>query len=74
MDSWRHQVDGLPVETRIKALLVYELASDRAAGQPVEIATGALRAIAVAEGIDSTHPWVALAAQEIARQPTSRPA
>ena len=70
MLSWRENVDALPVETRIKARLVYELASDRVAGQPVEIAASALRAVAVAEGIDSTHPWIDLAAREIAQQPT----
>jgi hypothetical protein len=74
MFSWRDYVEDLPVETRIKARLVYELASDRVAGQPVEIAASALRAVAVAEGIDSSHPWIDLAAQEIAQQqiPKSR--
>lgn len=69
MAGWREQVEELPVETRIKARLAYELASDRAAGQPVEIARSALRAVADAEGIDSSHPWVDAAAVEIAAQP-----
>jgi hypothetical protein len=71
MDSWRECVEGLPVEARIKARLVYELASDRMAGQSVEIAASALRAVATAEGIDCRHPWIDLAAQEIAQ--TARP-
>jgi hypothetical protein len=76
MSGWRELVDELPVQTRIKARLSYELAADRAAGQPVEIAQSALRAVADAEGIDSRHPWVEAAAREIAGQPTpdSRPA
>ena len=68
MHSWRDQVESLPVEARIKAHLVYELASDRMAGQPAEVAASALRAVATAEGIDSRHPWIDLAAQEIAQQ------
>lgn len=68
MAGWREQVEELPVQTRIKARLAYELAADRAAGQPVEIARSALRAVAVAEGIDSRHPWIDEAAIEIAAQ------
>jgi hypothetical protein len=69
MTGWREQVEELSVETRIKARLSFELAADRAAGQPVEIARSALRAVADAEGIDSRHPWVDEAAIEIAAQP-----
>lgn len=69
MSNWRDYVERLPVETRIKAYLAFELASDRVTGQPVEIAASALRAVAAAEGIDSGHPWIELAAQEIAQQP-----
>jgi hypothetical protein len=69
MLSWHEQVEKLPMQARIKARLVYELACDRVAGQPVEIAASALRAVAVAEGLDSTHPWIEAAAREIAQQP-----
>jgi hypothetical protein len=69
MPSWREQVDELPLETRIKAQLAFALASDRVAGQPVEIAASALRAVAVAEGIDGRHRWIEAAAREIAQQP-----
>jgi hypothetical protein len=62
-------VEDLPLETRIKARLIFELASDRVSGQPVEITSSALRAVAQAEGIDTRHPWIDAAAEEIARQP-----
>jgi hypothetical protein len=68
MPSWREQVQDLSLETRIKAQLVFALASDRVGGQPVEIAASALRAVAVAEGIDSRHGWIDAAAREIAQQ------
>lgn len=73
MAGWRDEVENLPLETRIKALLVFELASDRAAGQPVDVASRALRAVAVAEGIDSTHGWIDGAAAEIAGGPVPGP-
>jgi hypothetical protein len=73
MSSWRDCLEGLPVEARIKALLSYELAADRASGQSVDIVRSALRAVAAAEGIDTKHPWVESAAREIARQPTTGP-
>lgn len=69
MTNWRVQVESLPVEIRIKAWLVYELASDRVSGQPVDVTASALRAVAKAEGIDSNHPWIDDAAAEIARLP-----
>lgn len=64
-DNWRAILDGLPLEARLKALLSYELASDRAAGQPVEVASAALRAVAVAEGLDDHQPWIDAAARRI---------
>ena len=69
MTSWRDQVESLPVEIRIKAWLVYELASDRVSGRSVDVTTGALRAVAKAEGIDSQHPWIDEAAVEISQRP-----
>ncbi|TFV79336.1 hypothetical protein E4P39_01435 [Blastococcus sp. CT_GayMR19] len=73
MTSWRDQVESLPVEIRIKAHLVYELASDRMSGQPVDATAGALRAVAKAEGIDSEHPWIDDAAIEISQRPKDGP-
>ena len=67
MESWTDLLEGLPVETRIKAWLVYELASDRVPGEPVEVTSGALRAVAEAEGIDPSHPWIDAAARAISR-------
>ncbi len=63
--DWRALLDGLSVEERVKALLSYELAADRAAGQPVEIALTTLRAVVDAEGLDPRHPWVTAAAAHI---------
>jgi hypothetical protein len=68
VESWRDCAEGLPVETRIKGRLVYELASDRVAGQSVQIAASALHASAAAEGMDCRHPWIDLSALEIAQQ------
>ncbi|WP_344691226.1 hypothetical protein [Blastococcus jejuensis] len=59
-------MQDLPLEIRIKAGLVFELAADRVSGQPVEVTSRALRAVAVAEGIDSRHRWIDAAAAEIA--------
>ncbi|MGY1813955.1 hypothetical protein [Blastococcus sp. SYSU D00820] len=64
-DNWRSTLDGLPLEARIKALLSYELASDRAAGAPVEVVSAALRAVATAEGLDSHQPWIDAAVARI---------
>lgn len=66
MPGWRDEVQDLPLEVRIKAGLVFELAADRVSGQPVEVTSRALRAVAVAEGIDSRHRWIDAAAAEIA--------
>jgi hypothetical protein len=70
MAAWTEQLEGLPLEVRIKAMLTFELARDRTDGQPIEIAASALRAVATAEGIDSRHPWIDAAAAEIARRAT----
>jgi len=64
-ENWRVTLDGLPLESRLKALLSYELASDRAAGQPVEVASATLRAVANAEGLDGQQPWIEAAARQI---------
>jgi hypothetical protein len=73
MPGWRDEVEHLPLETRIKARLVFEPAADRVSGQPVEVTSRALRAVAVAEGIDSRHRWIDAAAAEIAGQPVPGP-
>jgi len=63
--DWRTSLDGLPLEARLKALLVYELAADRAAGAPVEVAAATLRAAAQADGLDDREPWIDVAAARI---------
>jgi hypothetical protein len=63
--DWRSALDGLPLETRLKALLVYELAADRAVGAPIEVTTATLRAAAQAEGLDDGQPWIDAAAAAI---------
>ena len=63
--DWRTALDGLPLESRLKALLVYELAADRAAGAPIEETTATLRAAARAEGLDDSEPWIDAAAAAI---------
>ncbi|WP_146146107.1 hypothetical protein [Geodermatophilus tzadiensis] len=67
-DDWRSLLDDLPMEQRLKAIAVYELASDRAAGQPVETAAATLRAAATAEGLDDGHPWIRAAAARISAE------
>ncbi|MGY1743837.1 MULTISPECIES: hypothetical protein [unclassified Blastococcus] len=64
-ENWRVALDGLPLESRLKALLSYELASDRVAGEPVEVASATLRAVAAAEGLDDHQPWIDAAARRI---------
>ena len=64
-DDWRSLLDELPLEQRLKAIAVFELASDRAAGLPVETAVATLRAAATAEGLDDGHPWIQAAAVRI---------
>jgi hypothetical protein len=64
-NDWRTSLDGLPLEERLKALLVYELAADRAAGAPIEVTTATLRAAAQAEGLDAGEPWIDAAAARI---------
>lgn len=64
-EDWRTMLEAFPVETRVKAVLVYELASDRAAGQPLEVASATLRAAAEAEGLDPDQPWIEAAAARI---------
>lgn len=66
--DWRDLLDGMPRETRIKALLCYELAADRAGGESVDVALSTLRAVATAEGLDPGQPWIPAAAAEIARR------
>jgi hypothetical protein len=63
--DWRSALDGLPLHERLKALMAYELASDRAAGAPVDTASATLRAAATAEGLDSRQPWIDAAAARI---------
>jgi hypothetical protein len=63
--DWRTTLDGLPLESRLKALLVFELAADRAAGAPIEETTATLRAAAQAEGLDDGEPWIDAAAARI---------
>ncbi|WP_169063821.1 hypothetical protein [Geodermatophilus dictyosporus] len=67
-DDWRSLLEDLPLEQRLKAIAVYELASDRAAGQPVETAVSTLRAAARAEGMDDGHPWIPAAAARISAE------
>ncbi|MGY1729878.1 hypothetical protein ACI798_00030 [Geodermatophilus sp. SYSU D01045] len=71
--DWREQLDGLPLESRLKALLVYELASDRVPGQPLEVTTAAVRAVATAEGLDTGQPWIDAAAARITANPDEAP-
>jgi hypothetical protein len=63
--DWRTSLDGLPLHSRLKALVAYELAFDRAEGQPVEVTGAALRAVARAEGLDEGEPWIEAAAASI---------
>jgi len=64
-NDWRSHLDGLSLEARLRALLVYELAADRSAGAPLEVTTATLRAAAEAEGLDSGEPWIDVAAARI---------
>ena len=73
MGDWREQLDGLPLQSRLKALLVYELASDRVPGAPLEVTTEAVRAEATAEGLDTGQPWIDAAAARISAGPLGRP-
>jgi hypothetical protein len=72
--DWRQQLDGMPLESRLKALLVFELAADRVPGQPLEVTTAAVRAVATAEGLDTGQPWLDAAAARISAGPSGRPA
>ena len=63
--DWRTHLDGLPLEARLRALLVYELAADRAAGAPLDVVTATVRAAAAAEGLDVHQPWIDAAAARI---------
>ncbi|MGY1650930.1 hypothetical protein [Geodermatophilus sp. SYSU D01119] len=73
MADWRDSLDGLPLESRLKALLVFELASDRVPGAPLEVTTAAVRAVATAEGLDPGQPWVGAAAAHISALPAEAP-
>jgi hypothetical protein len=73
MGDWRELLHDLPLESRLKALLVYELASDRVPGQPLEVTTAAVRAVARAEGLDTGQPWIEAAAARISAEPAGRP-
>ncbi|MGX5653632.1 hypothetical protein ACWKWC_02525 [Geodermatophilus nigrescens] len=68
-EDWRGLLAGLPLQERLKAIAVYELARDRAVGQPPEVAAAMLRAAAAAEGLDTNHPWTAAAAATIGARP-----
>ncbi len=72
--DWREHLDGLTLESRLKALLVYELASDRVPGAPLEVTTAAVRAVATAEGLDTGQPWIDAAAARITATPPGLPA
>jgi len=74
MADWRDRLDGLSRGHRIKALLSFELANDRAVGEPVEVATATLRAVARAEGLDSGGLWIEAAAFDIAARGADRSA
>jgi hypothetical protein len=63
--DWRTSLDGLPLHSRLTALVAYELAFDRAEGQSVEVTGAALRAAARAEGLDDREPWIEAAAASI---------
>lgn len=63
--TWDTALDGLPLEERLKALMAFELAADRAAGQPLDVARATVRAAAAAEGISTDHPWIDAAAAQI---------
>lgn len=64
-DDWKSLLADLPLEQRLKALAVYELARDRAMGQPPDTAAATLRAAATAEGLDAGHAWIPAAAASI---------
>jgi len=72
-DDWRALLEDLPLEQRLKAIAVYELASDRAEGQSFESASATLRAAATAEGLDDGHPWIQAAAAHISAPRGPRP-
>lgn len=74
MTNWRDRLVQLPLDHRIKAVLAFELASDRACGEPVEVTARTLRAVACAEGLDTSEPWIEAAALDIARCRPDRPA
>jgi hypothetical protein len=69
--NWRACLDGLPLEQRLRALLVYELAADRSSGAPVETTAATLRAAATAEGLDAGQPWIDVAAARISAGSTT---
>ena len=54
--DWQDLSADQPVEVRAEAIAVCGLASDRAAGKPVEVAADVLRAAAAAEGLDTSQP------------------
>ncbi len=64
-NDWRSLLGDLPLEQRLKALAVYELARDPAMGQPLETAAATLRAAATAEGLDAGNRWIPAAAAGI---------
>ncbi|WP_146220404.1 hypothetical protein [Geodermatophilus normandii] len=72
-EDWRALLGDLPLEQRLKAIAVYELASDRAEGQSFESASATLRAAARAEGLDDGHPWIPAAAAHISAPRGPRP-
>lgn len=74
MTDWRDRLDGLSRGHRIKALLAFELASDRASGEPFDVAADTLRAVARAEGLDTGQEWIRVAALDIAGCPVDGPA
>jgi hypothetical protein len=70
----REHLDGLTLESRLTALLVHEVASDRVPGAPLEVTTAAVRAVATAEGLDTGQPWIGAAAARITATPPGLPA
>ncbi len=64
-DDWRSLLADLPLEQRLTALAVYELARNRAMDQPLETAAATLRAAATAEGLDASHDRIPAVARRI---------
>ena len=64
-DDSRSLLADLPLEQWLKALAVYDLARNRAMGQPLETAAATVRAASTVEGLDAGHGWIPAAAARI---------